>query len=253
MKTTSWDEIVFRDRNKNYGAYYLRRKYNKSVILSFIAALFIVSGLVGVPLVQAMMNKHNVGELDNNVIATVDNLRNPDDFPPPPPPPPAPINQIQKLIYVSPRVVDTVNLNMALVPTEEILGYEINQPVPDKLDVNNGKSEEIQEEVEKAYIMPQEYATFMGGDLSVFHAWVEKNIVYPQVAMENGIFGKVIVQFVINAKGELVDIKFLRSIDKSIDEETIRVLKLSPKWTPAKQGGTPVKQLFSMPVSFVLK
>jgi periplasmic protein TonB len=252
MKTISWDEIVFRDRNRNYGAYYLRRKYNKSVILSFLGALLIVCGLVGVPMVQAMKNKHNVGVPDHDIKIEINKFRDPFD-PPPPPPPPAPLDKIQKIIYRTPIIVDSVNLDLALAPNVDIEGSNINDPVPVNLVVSTGHDDAIPDDEGQGIFNPAEPATFMGGDLADFHAWVQKNLIYPQLALDNNIFGKVIIQFAINSKGELVDIKLLRSIDKSIDEETIRVLKMSPKWVPAKQGGTPTKQLFTMPVSFVLK
>jgi periplasmic protein TonB len=253
MKTISWDEIVFRDRNRNYGAYYLRKKYYKTVILSFLGALLIVFGLVGVPLVQAMRQNHNSGLPDHDISITINNVADPYEAPPPPPPPPPPVEVVKKLTYVPYLVVDTTHINLALVTTEEIIGSDINQPIPEKLEVNNDKNDAIPEDLDRGTFFPTEPATFMDGDLAVFHAWVEKNIVYPQAAMDNAIFGKVIVQFAINKLGELVDIKLLRSVDKTIDEETIRVLMMSPKWRPAKQGGSPVKQLYTMPVSFVLK
>jgi periplasmic protein TonB len=253
MKTTGWDEIVFRDRNRNYGAYYLRRKYNKSVLLSFLGAMLIVSGLVGVPMVQAMKNKYHGDAPNRDVIITIDKLRNLIDPPPPTPPPTAPIDQIKKLIYFAPRIVDTSKLDLDLATTEEILESETNQPGTEKIEPGIVKMDEIPEDADKPFIDPSEHAIFMDGDLSYFHAWVLRNIIYPAEALNYDISGKVIVQFIIDKNGDLGDIKVLQSVDKLIDEETIRVLKMSPKWKPAKQGGTPVKQIFSMPVSFVLK
>ena len=253
MKTTNLDEIVFRDRNKNYGAYDLRKKYDRSVILSFLGALLLVSGLVGVPLVQAMMHKVTKGELNHDVTVTIHKFVDPTVIPPPPPPPPSPAPLIQKLVYSPPRIVDSAKFEVPMITIEEAMGNK-NSPVSGILEVPPGVIEpEIPPDEGTGTFFPSEPATFMNGDLEVFHAWVEKNIIYPQTAIENGIFGKVYIQFAINTKGELVDIKFVRNVDKSIDEETIRVLNMSPKWVPAKQGGTPVKQLFSMPVSFVLK
>jgi periplasmic protein TonB len=252
MKTTNLDEIVFRDRNKTYGAYDLRKRYDKAVIVSFLIALFLVSGLVGVPMVQAMLKKgtgHNIVDID--VIGTISNV-DPYIVPPPPPPPPAPIAQVLKLVY-KPVIVDSADANNGPAILDDIPIEALNQPVPPSLEPTGGRSEEIPDDPETPHLIPQEPATFRGGDLTSFIIWVQGSIVYPQEAVANNIFGKVTVQFCINRNGELVDIVILRSVDPSIDEETIRVLKSSPKWTPAKQGGTPVKQLFTMPVSFVLK
>jgi protein TonB len=253
MKTTNLDEIVFRDRNKNYGAYDLRKKYDRSVILSFLGALLLVSGIVGVPLVQAMMHKVTKGEITHDIPFVIDKFIDPTVIPPPPPPPPALAPLLQKLVYSPPKIVDSAKFEVPMITIEEAMGNK-NNPVTGVPEVPPGIIEqEIPSEEGVGTFFPSEPATFMNGGLELFHAWVEKNIVYPQTAIENGIFGIVHVQFAINRKGELVDIKFIRNVDKSIDEETIRVLNKSPKWVPAKQGGTPVKQLFSMPVSFVLK
>ncbi len=99
---------------------------------------------------------------------------------------------------------------------------------------------------------PQEYASFMDGGILEFARWVQQNVVYPQIAIDNQIQGKVIVSFCVNKRGEVVDIKLVRGIDKSVDQETMRVIATSPLWRAARQGGTPVKQLFVIPVTFVL-
>jgi protein TonB len=253
MKTTNLDEIVFRDRNKNYGAYDLRKRYNKAVILSFIGALFLTSGLVGVPMVQAMMNKHKIIILDKDISATIDNFHGPDDPPPSPPPPPPPIEPIHRLAYEVPLIVDTAMNDQTAIINDDYKESDLNQPVPDRLEIVDRGTNEISENFDPPTFNPSEYARFNGGDLDAFRTWVNENIVYPEEAAKNQIMGKVYVQFCINKKGEMVDIKIIRSVDKLIDDETIRVLKLSPLWIPAKQGGTPVKQLFTIPVSFVLK
>jgi protein TonB len=108
-------------------------------------------------------------------------------------------------------------------------------------------------EDEPAFVFVEEQATFQGGDLNSFRDWVQKNLVYPPVAVENGIFGRVTVQFAVNSRGEVVDVKILRGVDPSLDKETIRVIMSSPKWGSAKQGGRAVKQQFVMPVIFQLQ
>jgi len=252
MKTTNLDEIVFRDRNKSYGAYELRKRYDKTVIISFLVALFIVSGIVGVPMVQAMRNKHKIAKLDNNVIFDPGTFAKPDDPLPPPPPPPPPQPLLQKIAYTVPNVVDTTLDEPNILTIEEALDNDKSQPMPDIIVINPNHGDGIPDETEPITFFPSEYATFEGGDLESFTLWVNKNIVYPEEAAKNEIAGKVYVQFCINKKGEMVDIKIVRSVHQSIDEETLRVLKMSPKWNPAKQGGNPVKQLFTMKVNFVI-
>lgn len=114
-----------------------------------------------------------------------------------------------------------------------------------------GNKEEEEEEVEVFYIvetMPQ----FQGEGIEAFRAYIQKNVTYPQLALENGISGIVYVSFVINRRGELTNISILRSVDPSLDEEVIRALKAAPKWEPGKQRGKPVNVSFSIPIRFIL-
>ncbi len=107
-------------------------------------------------------------------------------------------------------------------------------------------------EEEKVFISVEENATFQGGDISGFATWVKEHLVFPESALEMGIEGKVIVQFVVNSKGAIEKVVVLRGVDPVLDQEVIRTIQNSPKWVPGKQGGKPVKQQFVIPVNFKL-
>jgi TonB family protein len=100
------------------------------------------------------------------------------------------------------------------------------------------------------FVFVDEQATFMGGDINTFRVWVQSNLMYPAEAVKNGIFGRVTVQFAVNYKGEVVNIKILHGVHPLIDKETIRVINSSPKWVAARQNGRVVNQLFVIPVIF---
>ena len=106
---------------------------------------------------------------------------------------------------------------------------------------------------EPVFIIVDEQATFQGGDVNTFRDWVMKSIKYPVAAAENGITGKVYVQYAVNSRGVVVDVKVVRGVDLSLDKEAIRVIMSSPKWNPGKQNGEKVKQQFTIPISFILK
>ncbi|MFO7370383.1 MAG: M56 family metallopeptidase [Bacteroidales bacterium] len=108
-------------------------------------------------------------------------------------------------------------------------------------------------EGEPTFVFVEEQASFQGGSLETFREWVQKNLVYPAVAKENGIFGRVTMQFAVNSQGKIYDVKVLRGVDPSLDKEAIRIITSSPDWVPAKQGGKNVKQQFVMPVVFSLE
>lgn len=118
---------------------------------------------------------------------------------------------------------------------------------------SNMEKEQATEDNEPAFIVTEVQASFHGGDLNAFRNWVQKNLQYPQIAAEKGISGKVFIEFAVNSKGDVVDIKVLRGVDPMLDNESIRVIKSSPKWTPAKQGGKIVKQKFVIPLQFTLQ
>lgn len=110
------------------------------------------------------------------------------------------------------------------------------------------KEEEIEDE--EIFISAETMPSFQGGDLNVFRNWVQGKLRYPQIAQENGISGNVILQFVIEKDGSLTNIVVLRTPDRSLSEEAIRVLNQSPKWSPGKQRNQAVRVKYTLPVSF---
>ena len=83
--------------------------------------------------------------------------------------------------------------------------------------------------------------------------FLNKNIKYPTIAQENGIQGRVILQFVVNKDGSIVDVVVARSVDPYLDKEAVRVVNMMPKWKPGKQRGKPVRVKFTLPVTFRLQ
>jgi protein TonB len=106
---------------------------------------------------------------------------------------------------------------------------------------------------EPAFVIVEESASFQGGDLNKFRLWVQKNIIYPRSAAEAGISGRVFVQFAVNSKGQVVDVKILRGVDPELDKETVRAVMSSPQWVAGRQGGKPIKQQFTIPILFEMQ
>lgn len=246
----SFEEIVFSHRNKEYGAYYIRKRYKKYVILAFFMAFFVVASAVVVPLIDSYYNKNKLRKQMEKTVQVV--LEDVEEAAPPPPPPPPPAALEAAVKFVAPVVVDSVKEEVQLATFDENLEAAVAEAPPTEIIVEE-KKEEVVEKEEPAFLVVEEPATFQGGDLGNFNIWVSQNIKYPQLAVENGISGKVYIQFAVNAKGTVVDAKVLRGVDPSLDQEAIRVVNSSPKWTPPKQGGRPVKQLFTLPVVFKLQ
>lgn len=113
---------------------------------------------------------------------------------------------------------------------------------------------EVEEIVEEEiFVTAETMPSFMGGDLNTFRNWVQARVKYPAIAQENGIAGNVILQFVVEKDGSLTNIVVLRTPDRSLSEEAIRVLKTSPKWTPALQRNKPVRLKYTLPVVFQIQ
>jgi protein TonB len=102
------------------------------------------------------------------------------------------------------------------------------------------------------FISPEEKPEFPGGDAALLN-FLSQNIKYPAIAAENGVRGKVTVNFVVNKDGSISDAKILRAVDPALDKEALRVVYSMPRWKPGKQGGKPVRVSFSVPINFVLQ
>ena len=117
--------------------------------------------------------------------------------------------------------------------------------------------EEVQEETVEEEAIPfqlvEQKPSFNGGDANEFSKWVNKNLDYPEIAKENGVQGKVILQFTVNPDGSVSNVKVLRGVDSSLDKEAVRVVSKSPKWKPGKQRDRAVKVTYTFPVIFQLR
>lgn len=115
---------------------------------------------------------------------------------------------------------------------------------------------QIEEEViedDQPFLRVETMPTFQGGDLNTFRNWVQSNLKFPQLAIENGIDGTVVVTFVIEKDGRLTNIEILKSPDRTLSDEAMRVLQKSPKWSPGKQRNQTVRVRYNLPVSFRLQ
>ena len=99
----------------------------------------------------------------------------------------------------------------------------------------------------------EEKPSFNGGDANEFSKWVNSKLQYPEIAKENGVQGRVTLQFTVNPDGSVSNVKVLRGVDSSLDKEAVRVVSMSPKWKPGKQRDRAVKVTYTFPVIFQLR
>ena len=112
---------------------------------------------------------------------------------------------------------------------------------------------EVKEEIiedDQPFLTAETMPSFQGGDLNTFRKWVQDNVRFPQIALENGISCRVVLSYVIDKDGRLTNIQVLMTPDRSLSEEAIRVLSKSPKWSPGKQRNPVVRIKYTLPVDF---
>ena len=119
--------------------------------------------------------------------------------------------------------------------------------------IESAPEEETIEEEAIPFQLVEEKPSFNGGDANEFSKWVNSRLVYPEIAKENGVQGRVTLQFTVNADGSLSNVKVLRGVDSSLDKEAVRVVSSSPKWKPGKQRDRAVKVTYTFPVIFQLR
>ena len=119
--------------------------------------------------------------------------------------------------------------------------------------IESAPEEETIEEEAIPFQLVEEKLSFNGGDANEFSKWVNSRLVYPEIAKENGVQGRVTLQFTVNADGTVSNVKVLRGVDSSLDKEAVRVVSSSPKWKPGKQRDRAVKVTYTFPVIFQLR
>ena len=119
--------------------------------------------------------------------------------------------------------------------------------------IESAPEEETIEEEAIPFQLVEEKPSFNGGDANEFSKWVNSRLVYPEIAKENGVQGRVTLQFTVNADGSVSNVKVLRGVDSSLDKEAVRVVSSSPKWKPGKQRDCAVKVTYTFPVIFQLR
>ena len=164
--------------------------------------------------------------------------------------PPPPENIKEPVISEDLQIVE----NDIKVDTQFLSPDDNTEPikiVPYVEPSNKEEEEEVEEFI--PFSIVEDKPTFQGGDANTFTKWVYSNIVYPELAIENGIQGRVTVQFTIDKDGSVKDVRVLRGADSTLDKEAVRVISNSPKWSPGKQRGKAVKVKYTFPIIFQMR
>ena len=250
--------LVFENRNKIYGAFELRKNYNRTVTIALFIAVVSFLILVSIPKIMEMIEGMKVDEVKNVEITSADLTPPPldDKLPPPPPPPPPP--PVEQTIQCTPPVVtDEAVVDPPPVITEESpkISTETHEKTgDDDIVVPEVKNEVVAPKEDEIFLVVEQAADFPGG-INEMYKFIQKSVQYPQVEKEAGITGTCYVSFVVEKNGSITDVSIARGVSggPGCDKEAMRVVKIMPAWKPARQAGHEVRCRFTLPIKFSIK
>lgn len=268
--SSEWTDLVFEGRNRGYGAYVLRKGTSKRNLWAIIFVI-IVAVLAFLAISLNRMIEANK-KVDNTQLVELSQLAEKKEAK----------KKDKEVVKIEPeKVVEKVKSSIKF--TAPVIKKDSEVKEEDQIDLNKiehsntsigtfnvegndevggeilkAKEEIAQpeppkhEEENKVFDVVEQAPSFPGGEAALMR-WLRDNIKYPVVAAENGVSGKVIVQFVVGKNGAISNVKVVKSIDPSLDREAVRVVSDMPKWTPGKQNGTSVNVRYTLPVTFKLQ
>lgn len=269
--SNEWADIVFQGRNKVYGAYQLRRGTSKRNIFSmiFVAAVAAVAylGLAAYNSYQEAQKAKFEAEMEASLLEAKKEAKVEKKTETPK------VEQVQKVEKVKSSIAFTppvIKKDSEVKPEEEMKTQDELKETKTAIGAFDVKGndeaggtvlkavEEIaapeppkhEEEQNKIFEVVEQQPQFPGGSVN---GWLADHIKYPVVAAENGISGRVVVQFVVERDGSVSQVRVVRGVDPSLDKEAQRVISSMPKWIPGKQNGQAVRSRFTVPVTFRLQ
>ena len=255
------NDIVFIGRNQAYGAYQLRREYNKRVSLIVGGVLVLSLALFGVKL---LLDRKGSDDTLKNVKLDMQQIdltppTEKNEPPPPPPPPPPPV--VETIRFTPPVIKDDAVEDEPPPPQEKVAETNVGTTtqegtgedvaIPSDAGAGTGPVEEKAPEV---FTVVEQMPDFPGGPAEMMK-FIQKNIHYPEIEKENNISGKCFVKFVVEQDGSISNVEILKGVPggPNCDKEAVRVVKSMPKWSAGKQNGRAVRVYYNLPIIFKLQ
>ena len=272
-----WVDMVFAGKNKEYGAYQLRKGTSgrniKSLLILVIAAA-LVGGFLALKVIEQKQAEEQQAYMEAMELAKLQQQAKKEEKKKEPVKP-----KIEPKKEI-PVARETQKFTAPVIKKDELVKEENQVKQMDKLDEKvavgtenkEGTKDRLAEAVRsdiavaapppppapkpevsnKVFDVVEEMPSFPGGQGALM-SFLNSNIKYPVVAQENGVQGRVIVGFVVERDGSITDVKVMRSVDPSLDREAQRVVKAMPRWKPGKQNGSAVRVKYTVPVVFRLQ
>jgi protein TonB len=248
-KVPGFDEIIFENRNKEYGAFDLRKRYLPTTCLSILGGAAIFSALV-IILSLSMETKLTAGPPDTRVVVfKPQSFIDPNKIVVPEPKKPEIIPVSKNLTPVI--VEDTAAINTNIPTADDLNKTVTNGTVTINDSVTSGAGPVMPVETPPA-IFVEEMPVFPGGDAALMK-FINENIKFPEEAINNNMMGTVVIRFVVSSDGSVKRVEVLKGVHPVLDQEAVRVVSLLPRWKPGRQNGNAVPVFYFVPVNFKIK
>ncbi len=279
LSSREWCDLVFEGKNKDFGAYVIRtdstKRHNKAVLWTIIGA--IIFGLLawGFVKTQEYLEERRLAEQGEQEEVLIDMSQEAEEPEPEqerleqPKPEVLPEEVLKSVKVTELQIVeddkvkkeDEIKTQDELKETETAFGQKDNEKGTEDRNVTRTLKEEVvvekpiekpKEVKEEVFRSVEQMPQFPGGEAALMK-YLQSHINYPPMAAENNVQGRVVVQFVVDKTGKVGEVKVVRSVDKDLDKEAVRVCKSLPKFTPGRQNGQAVSVWYTLPVTFKLQ
>ena len=273
--SNEWSDMMFENRNKEYGAYVLRRQTGRRNVISMIAVLLLFAAvmvfMIAKNAYEAYQKEHAVMDQVTELSSLTQQKKKEAKVERKE----IPVRQEQQQVVE--KVKSSVKFTAPVIKKDDEVKPEDELKSQDEIMnskvavgalnvVGNDESGEVlkakeviatepvkpKEEENKVFDVVEQMPSYPGG-MGALMQYLSSNIKYPAIAEENGIQGRVICTFVVERDGSITDVRIAKSVDPSLDKEAMRVVSKMPRWIPGKQNGSAVRVKYTVPVTFRLQ
>lgn len=277
LSSKEWRDLIFEGKNKDFGAYKLRQgsesRHNKAffyVLIGLVAVCLLIFGYMKYEAYKtqkaeeeakakleqqqklAQMEAEKEEEKEEEVEQIeIEEVK-------PEAPQLATQLMTELLLTDTPKEDNEIKANEDIQKDNSVMSTFTQAGSDDINLIKEHKEEVVQEKPreekkkEEVFTHVEQMPKFPGGDAELYK-FISSNLNYPAMAIENNVQGRVVVQFVVTKDGSIGNVKVVRSVDRDLDNEAIRVCKKLPKFIPGKQNGQPVNVWYTLPVTFKLQ
>lgn len=274
LSSKEWCDIVFDGKNKEYGAYQLRatsvKRHTKALLSVVIVLALILTAIILVitGVFKSADEDINAKNEQEEVIMAPEDIPEEEEQMDIPEQKPEEVQAEEEVAATQAvtevKIVETVDKDREVKDQEQVLentaqlGADDHKGVEDvnrdrvvKEVVEEKPVEKPKEEGPLSVAMVEQKPSFPGGE-SAMYKWLQDNIIYPAAASEEGVQGKVTVQFIVEKDGSITHVQVVRGKHPALDAEAARVIRKMPRWTPGRNNGQPVRVTYHLPVKFKL-